>query len=230
MLALPVAKRSTQLDAEIIAALAKGSEHVSATVRDWQKRIADLKRQDQRAFYAQNAPQRAVIAQTLKAAQQGLRAARAADKAAQRGLRAARAADKTAKATRPTNVTGANLGALKDLVVKYRSGEFPRGYHAANKHIKRCIAGGLVELIDANGEVTDQIFKGKRLRLTPMGREMVADAIIADISRREGWTPQQLILVPGLSASDRAAVVTRAVAEHATAVQRLEDTLANLLR
>jgi DNA-binding MarR family transcriptional regulator len=226
-----MAKRSKQLNAEIADALAKGSGHASATVRDWGKLVDKLSQQLHTAIAGALVKEGGGVSTHPGLAQTTARGIIAQElKSARAGFKAARAAEKATKATKPTNVTGANLGMLKAIVVQYRGGEFPRGYHAANKHIQRCIAGGLVELIDSNGDVTNQIFKGKRLRLTPTGRELVADLIITDIGSRESWTPKDLIIVPGLSASERAKVVAAAVAEHAAATQRLEETLANLRR
>jgi hypothetical protein len=136
---------------------------------------------------------------------------------------------KLRSAEKRPNVTSQNLDVLKQAVLKHRSGEFPRGYWAAKPHVKRCIAAGLAELVDKNGEVTPQIFKGTTLRLTPVGRDAIADAIIADIERATHWTVADEILVP-MTVTEKTKVTDRLIKDHEAEVQRLEETLENLRR
>lgn len=136
-------------------------------------------------------------------------------KAAQLGQRAA----EKATAMKPSFVTGTNRFALKSLAVKYGGPEFPNRLEATDvPHIKRTVAAGLAEVV------------GGKIRLTPAGREVVADEIIQDIEHENKWTPRQLMIVPGLSESQHAAVVAQAVAKHDAKVQRLENTLAAMRR
>jgi hypothetical protein len=133
-------------------------------------------------------------------------------KAAQLGLRAA----EQVAAHKPTFVTGTNLFALTQLVVQHGGPEFPTRLDAVDApHIKRCLAAGLVEVV------------GNRARLTPAGREAVADALIKDIAREESWIPKENTFVP--SPEKRAELLAKGVAERAAKIRRLEETLAKLM-
>jgi hypothetical protein len=188
-----MARRSKQLDADIAAALAKGSPHPESTPTDWKKLILDIKKRFNKTIDEQ---QKAILREEYKAAQLGQRAA------------------EQAAAKKPSFVTGINLFALTQLVVKHGGPEFSNRLEAVDHpHIKRCLAAGLVESV------------GNKLRLTPSGREAVGDALIKDIGRESGWTPRENTFVP---AEKRAKVTARDVAKHDAEVQRLEDALASL--
>lgn len=121
-----MARKSKQLDADIAAALAKGSPHPEATPSDWKKLMDDVKAR----FYKADAQQKAVLQEEYKAAQVGLRAA-----------------EQTA-AKKPSFVTGTNLSALTRLVVDHGGPEFPNRIESVSiPHIKRTMAAGLVESV-----------------------------------------------------------------------------------
>lgn len=188
--------RSKQIAAEVAAALAKGTPHPEATVADWKKLIK----------YIQDSARRTTDPQARQLLQEELHAA-------YDGLRAA----SKATAAKPTFVTETNLGALKEMVVKYHGNDFPgRVYAVDAPHLKRCIAGGLAEIVGGN------------VRLTREGRDRVADSIIKDIERASNWMPTENKFVA--QADQRAKLLERDIAEHDRKVQQLEDTLAKLRR
>jgi len=132
-------------------------------------------------------------------------------KAAQQGLRAAG----QGAAAKPTFVTGTNLFALTQLVVQHGGPEFPSRLSAVDApHIKRCVAAGLVEVV------------GNKARLTPAGREAVADVLVQDIGREERWTPKENTFVT--SAEKRAELLAKDVAAHNAKIRRLEQVLAKI--
>jgi len=190
-----VARKSKQLDAEIAAALAKGSPHPDATASDWKKLIASIKTR----FHATTDPrQKEIFQEQYKAAQLGLRAA-----------------GQTA-AMKPSYVTGTNLFALTQLVIAYGGPEFPNRLAAVDRpHLKRCLEAGLVETA------------GNKLRLTPAGRLMVADALVQDITREGAWKPKENTFVP---LEKRAALLAKDVAKHDAHLRHLEEALASLSR
>lgn len=187
--------RSTQVAAEIAAALAKGTPHPEATIADWKKLIAGIHK---RARQTGDAAQRALLQHELDAAHAGMRAA-----------------TKMA-AHEPSFVTGTNLFALKEMVLKYGP-EFPRRVASVDApHLRRCVAAGLVEV---NGTA----------KLTAAGRERVGDEIIKDIATASKWTPTPNRFLSGDQAHQDK-IMARDVAEHDAKVKRLEDTLAKLSR
>jgi len=188
-----MASRTAQLNAEIVAALAKGSPHPEATPSDWKKHLAAIKK---RFYAATNEQQRALLQEEFKAAQQGLRAT------------------EQVAAHKPTFVTGTNLFALKEMVVKHGGPEFPSRVEAVDApHLKRCLAAGLIEVV------------GNRARLTPAGRVAVADAIISDIERKSKYQPRENTFVP---ADKRAELLAKDVAKHEAELRKLENALATL--
>lgn len=143
--------------------------------------------------------QRTILQQELDAASAGLRAA-----------------TKVA-AHKPGYVTYTNLFALKSMVVQHGP-EFPSRVDAVDApHIRRTVQAGLVEVV------------GNRARLTPAGREAVADLLVQDIGRESSWQPRENAWL-GQSPERRAEMLATDVAVHDAKVKRLEDTLAKLTR
>jgi hypothetical protein len=129
-----MARRSAQLNAEIAAALAKGSPHPGATVSDWKKRIAEIQK---RARHTGDPSQRAILQEEFTAAQAGLRAAQ------------------QTTAMKPTYVTGINLYALKKLIIESGGRPFSNRLAAVDRpHIKRTLDAGLVEIRGNNVHLT----------------------------------------------------------------------------
>ncbi len=120
-----MARRSRQLDAEVAAALAKGSPHPSATAADWKRYIADIK---ERFYAATDAARRTQLNEEYMAAQRGLDAL------------------KQKAAHKPTFVTDTNLFALKSLVIDAGGPAIPNRFAAVDRpHIKRCLDAGYLE-------------------------------------------------------------------------------------
>lgn len=186
--------RSKQLTAEITAALAKGSAHPEATPSDWKRRIADIKK---RFYAATSEEQKTLLQEEFKAAQAGLRSA------------------EQGAAHKPTYVTGTNLFALTQMVLKHGGPEFPARVSAVDApHLKRCVAAGLIEV------------EGSRARLTSAGRDAVGDELVKEIGQAERWTPRENTFVA--SPEKRAELLAKDKREHAEKLQRLEQTLAKL--
>jgi hypothetical protein len=107
-------------------------------------------------------------------------------------------------------LTGTNLFALTQLVLKYGP-EFPNRFDAVDApHIKRTLALGLVEPA------------GTMLRLTATGRELVAGEIEENLARERRYIPQVNDLVrPAL----RGEVKERQDREHREKLMQLERGL-----
>ena len=189
-----MASRAKQINAEVAAALARGASHPEATPSDWKRLIADIKKR----FHATSSEQqKALLQEEYKAAQLGLRAAG------------------QASASKSTFVTGTNLFALTQMVVKHGGPEFPSRVDAVDApHLKRCLAAGLIEVV------------GNKAQLTPAGRAAFGDRLIQDIAREERWAPRENTLVP--SPEKRAELLAKDVAAHTAKVRRLEQTLAKI--
>ena len=110
-------------------------------------------------------------------------------------------------------LTGTNLFALTQMVIKHGPA-FPSRMDAVDApHIKRTLALGLIE--PTNGT----------LRLTEAGRALVAREIEKDLARESSYTPRVSSLVkPEL----RDEVTAREQAKHRAKVETLERTLARL--
>lgn len=188
-----MASRSKQLTAEITAALAKGSAHPEATPTDWKRLIADIKK---RFYAATGEEQKAILQEEFKAAQLGLRSA------------------EQGAAHKPAFVTGTNLFALTQMVLKHGPEFSARVASVDAPHLKRCLAAGLIEV------------EGARARLTSAGRVAVADEIINEIGRAERWTPRENTFVT--SPEKRAELLAKDKREHAEKIQQLEQTLAKI--
>lgn len=145
---------------------------------------------------ASNQQQRDVLQEEYKAAQLGLRAS------------------SQVAAGKSTYLTDTNLVALKEMVLAQGPEFSSRVSSVDAPHIKRCVAAGLVEV------------DGSRARLTPAGREAIADEIVRDIQREESWTPKENPFVP--SSEKRAELLKKDVADHDLKLRRLEQTLTKL--
>lgn len=175
-----MARRSAQLNAEITAALAKGSPHPEATVSDWKKRIAEIQK---RSRQTGDPGQRTILQEEFNAAQAGLRAAQ------------------QTTAAKPTYVTGTNLFALKQLVVEHGGHPFPNRLEAVDRpHIKRTLDAGLVEVrgnsvhLTSAGRtaVADEIISDieKKSKYTPRENPFVptekrAELLAKDVAKHE---------------------------------------------
>ena len=185
-------KRTAQLQNEIAATIAEGTPHPEATAADWKKLISEIQR---KARTTTGSEDRSLLQRQLEAANDGLRAAQ------------------NVAAHKPTFVTGTNLFALKEMVVKYGP-EFSSRVPAVDApHLKRTVQAGLVEVV------------GSKARLTGAGREAVADALVKDIERESGWQPRENTFVP---LEKRAEILARDVAVHDAKIVQLEAALAKL--
>jgi hypothetical protein len=82
--------------------------------------------------------------------------------------------------SKPKSITGTNLFALTDMVLQHGP-EFPSRVDATRApHLKRCFQLGLIEAKNPS-----------TMRLTPSGREMVADNLIRDIERESKYQPRE---------------------------------------
>ena len=124
-----------------------------------------------------------------------------------------RAAQNTA-AHKPTFVTGTNLFALKEMVLEYGGPEFPSRVPTVHApHLKRTVQAGLVEVV------------GNKARLTPVGRDAVADALIQDIARERSWQPSENTFVP---LEKRAEILERDIATRDAKIAGLEAALSKI--
>lgn len=150
----------------------------------------------QRFYTTSSAQQKELLQEEYKAAQLGLRSAQ------------------QAAAHKPSFLTGTNLFALTQMVVEYGGPEFPSRVPAVDApHLKRCLAAGLVEIV------------GSKARLTPAGREAVADALVKDISRERSYPPKVDTFV---AAEKRAEILARDTARHEAKIRQLETALARI--
>lgn len=185
-------KSAAQLQDEIYAAIAKGAPHPEATVADWKRFISEIQR---KARTTSGSEERSLLKRQFEAANDGLRAAQ------------------KIAAHKPTFVTGTNLFALKEMVVKYGP-EFSSRVPAVDApHLKRTLQAGLVEVVGSNA------------RLTETGRQAVADALVQDITRESRWQPRENALVPP---EKRAEILARDIAARDAKIERLETTLAKI--
>ena len=150
----------------------------------------------QRFYTASSAQQKEMLQEEYKAAQLGLRSAQ------------------QVSAHKPSFVTGTNLFALTQMVVEHGGPEFPSRVPAVDApHLKRCLAAGFVEVV------------GSKARLTPTGREAVADALVKDIARERSYPPKVDTFV---LAEKRAEILARDVAKHEAKIRQLETALARI--
>lgn len=123
-----------------------------------------------------------------------------------------RASQKVA-AHKPGFVTDTNLFALKEMIVEAGGPTFSNRVSSTRaSHLKRTMQAGLLEVASPT-----------TVRLTPAGREAVADLLIADISRLSAYTPRVNEFVPR---DKQAEVLERDKAEHRRKIEKLEKTLA----
>lgn len=185
-------KRTSQLQDEIAAAIAEGTPHPEATVADWKKLVSEIQR---KARTTSGSEARALLQRQFEAASDGLRAAQ------------------KIAAHKPTFVTGTNLFALKEMVLKYGH-EFPSRVPAVDApHLKRTLQAGLVEVV------------GNNARLTEAGRQAVADALVQDITRESRWQPSENTFVPP---EKRAEIFARDIAARDAKIKQLEAALAKI--
>lgn len=116
--------------------------------------------------------------------------------------------------SKPKSLTSVNLFALKEMTLDHGP-TFPARVEAVHvNHLKHALALGYLEPTSHN-----------QVRLTPEGREIVADAIIKDIERLSNYAPTVSTLV---LAEKRAEVLAREQAKHQAKLARLERGLAQL--
>lgn len=118
--------------------------------------------------------------------------------------------------SKPKSLTGTNLFALTEMVLEHGP-EFPSRMHAVHHpHLKRALDLGYIEPASAS-----------TVKLTPAGREVVADQIVKDIDRVSRYTPQ---VSPIVRPELRDEVLARERAKHQAELDKLERAIAKLRR
>jgi len=155
-------KTAAQLNLDISKSLDKGTP-APTSVTGWKKLVKEIKN---RGWRTTGTEARTMLQRELDAAVDGLRAAT------------------KESALKPAFVTGTNLFALAEMVVKYGGGNIPRRVPAVDApHLKRCVQAGLLE---QGGGARGTI--GDRMQLTAAGREAVADYLVEKIGRKSART------------------------------------------